>query len=99
MRSIEIGEGQTLIDIAMQYCGDALRVFDVAELNGLQITDDLVPGEFLKVPDAEIDKEKITIEFSNYGLQPASRPDTFDEAGDEPEGIDYWAIDDDFIVQ
>ena len=98
MQIIKVGEGQTLIDIAMQYCGDALRVFDVADLNGLQITDDLEPGSELKVPDAAIEKRAVVIEFSRLSLFPASIED-IDPGDEQLEGIDYWAIDDDFIVQ
>lgn len=98
MQHIKAGEGQTLIDIAMQYCGDAMRLFEIAELNNLDITDDLTGGQTLIVPDEEIDKNKIVIEFSKFDLVPSSKDDEADIIV-RLEGIDYWAIEDDFVVQ
>ncbi len=36
---------QSLLDIAIQQCGDATAVFQLAVLNGLSITDDLEAGQ------------------------------------------------------
>lgn len=95
MRSIKIQEGQTLVDIAMQYCGDALAVFDVAELNGIGITDEPEIGQILFVPDPAIDKIKIVEAFRK--LVPASKGDT-DVSDLANAGIDFWAIEEDFMV-
>jgi hypothetical protein len=95
-KGLTVGEGQTLIDIAMQFLGDASRAFEIADLNGLSITDNLTPGQTLIIPEPAIDKIKIVAAFA--GLQPASMDDenVLDEVFD---GIDYWAIEEDFIVQ
>lgn len=50
MRSILISDGQTLLDIALQECGAVEAVFDLADANGLHITDALAPGQVLTVP-------------------------------------------------
>ncbi|MGN6604570.1 MAG: LysM peptidoglycan-binding domain-containing protein [Ginsengibacter sp.] len=94
MRTITVSEGQTLLDIAMQYCGDASVLFDIADLNGLEVTDDLVPGQQLLVPDAEIDKQAVADAFSD-GIIPSSTDDNIIPVD---EGIEFWAIEDDFIV-
>lgn len=97
MQTIKAGEGQTLIDVAMQHLGEAALLFDVAELNGLQITDELTPGQLIILPDAAIDKLRVVREFSSRGLEPSSLYS--DDVFERLQGIDYWAIEDDFIVQ
>jgi len=94
MRTIEVSEGQTLLDIAVQYCGTADAQFDIAALNGIEVTDDLVPGQELLVPDTEIEMESIAGVFTN-GIIPASADDTITEID---EGIEFWYIEDDFVV-
>lgn len=94
---VTVCEGQTLIDIAMQYCGDALAVADVAKLNGLGITDELTPGQTILIPDVAIDKVKIVEAFA--GLVPASKDDDDNVLDQVLDGIDYWIIEEDFIVQ
>jgi len=43
--------GQTLFDIAIQELGSAEGAFELSILNGLNITDELVPGQELILPD------------------------------------------------
>lgn len=97
MRNIKTGEGQALVDIAMEYCGDALRVFELADLNNISVTQELQPGTSLIIPDSEIDKIKIIAAFTNEGLHPASKEDEFEDS--DFDGVDYWIIEEDFIVQ
>lgn len=95
-QTIKVGEGQTLLDIAMQYCGDVTVCLAIAELNGKSISDLLTTGEQLLVPVPDISKQKIVDLFAQKGLFPAS---TEDGQLEQFSGIDYWAIDVDFIVQ
>ena len=95
MRHITVSEGQTLMDIAVQYLGDGERVFDIMELNGLELTDEPEPGTELLVPEVAIDKVRIAEVFSSRGLMPAS----MEEPENEPGGIDHWAIGYDLVVQ
>ncbi len=100
MQVIKTGEGQTLLDIAMQYTGDVSRAVEIAHLNGLQLTDDLEAGMELQVPEAAIDKQYIAEAFAENDLHPASGETELPNADDEVlEGIDYWTIEDDFIIQ
>lgn len=71
MQTIQINEGQTLLDIAIQYCGDADKANDIALLNGLDI-DDIVLGQSLKVPDLLIGQKHITQSLQKDGIIPAS---------------------------
>lgn len=95
MRIIKVSEGQTLLDIAMQHCGDVSAVYEIADLNGKSVTDDLVIGEDLKVPDA-IDNRIVTM-FEDTYLYPASweNPESSEVNG---EGLEYWAIEFDFVI-
>lgn len=97
LRIIEIGEGQALVDVAMQYCGNAEKQFEVAELNGLSITEDIIPGTSLFVPDLEIENKKVFAAFNDNQLWPASKEEDWD--GNLLDGIDYWIIEEDFIIQ
>lgn len=65
--------GQTVIDIAMQYLGDAERVDEICTLNGMDLGIDLVAGESILIPDAvDRDKKAIVNNFTNRNNAPAS---------------------------
>lgn len=96
-RTIKIGEGQCLIDVAMQYCGNAYRVFDIAALNGVEnITDVLDAGIVLIVPETYIEDRRVADYFAGGGHMPASVEGLETELLD---GIDYWMIEEEFTVQ
>lgn len=63
-------EGQTLIDIAIQTCGSADAVFDLAVANGMSLSDDLIPGMKL-IPVSAINT-KIVSYYKQKGIQPAT---------------------------
>ncbi len=56
MQSVTVRDGQTLFDIAIQSLGIVDRVFDVAQLNGLGITDELMSGQVLLLPDVAFEQ-------------------------------------------
>lgn len=47
--TININQGQSLLDIAIQYCGSIESLFDIAELNSISPTD-TVAGALLVEP-------------------------------------------------
>lgn len=91
-------EGQTIIDLATQDLGDPERAMEIAVLNDRSITDHLVPGELLETPTAEESKYNMLRLFSNPANAPAS-DETDVEIIPVNEGIGYWRIENDFIVQ
>lgn len=97
MKVVTVLYGQTLIDIAIQELGDAARVFEIAELNDISLTDDLEAGSTLLVPDWEKSKRSIVQLFTDPANAPASA-DT-DSLSNKNEGIDYWVLENDFVVQ
>ncbi|MBD2769695.1 hypothetical protein IC235_17535 [Hymenobacter sp. BT664] len=51
MTKVTVSAGQSLLDVAIGLLGGADGLFALADANGLAITDDLVPGQVLVVPD------------------------------------------------
>jgi hypothetical protein len=49
---IIVSVGQNLIDIAIQHLGDAQAVHELARLNKLSVTADLIVGSTLQLPDS-----------------------------------------------
>jgi hypothetical protein len=97
MQTIKVQAGQSLFDIAVQYLGDVERVFEIADINGLMTTNEVEPGTWLVVPDLDMAKRYVVDAFSKRNLSPASITDSGIEAA-ALDGIDYWAIEDDFII-
>jgi hypothetical protein len=62
--------GQSLIDIAIQELGSAEGAYNLAVLNGMSITDDLVPGQELVMPD--VVNKNISTYYANKSLTPAT---------------------------
>ena len=63
---MKVLSGQTLFDIAVQYCGCADAAFGLAVLNGLNLTDDLEAGQELQIPG--VLKSDIATYYANKGL-------------------------------
>jgi LysM repeat protein len=76
--------GQTLIDIAIQYLGSAESAFELAVLNGLSITDDIIAGQELLLPEPS--NKTISTYYKNKGIKPATsleiKPSVWDETFD-----------------
>ena len=94
MKTIQVLSGQTLVDIAMQELGDASRLFELAELNGLLPSDNIVAGQSILVPDLEVNKAK-TVNLLQVN-QPATY--SYSEEVVPLEGVDYWGIGFDFEI-
>ncbi len=52
MSQLIVTEGQSLIDVAIQEYGTVEALFDLADANGLAITDALAPGQVLTGPNS-----------------------------------------------
>lgn len=50
MTNATISDGQSLLDVALQELGSIAALFDLADANGLGITDALAAGQVLAVP-------------------------------------------------
>lgn len=91
-RKAIVKSGQTLQDIAIQYCGELSAMAQVATLNGLALTDELQAGQELTLP-AIVDKRMEAV-YRSGGHFPAAGNNAIEGF----EGVDYWGIEFDFIV-
>lgn len=89
---------QSILDLSLQHCGSLEAAYALADGNGISISDDLATGEQLLTPEV-IDKD-ITLHYGVNDIQPATHI-TNAEINDIlgiGEGIEFWAIEFDFIV-
>jgi hypothetical protein len=84
--------GQTLVDIAMQVLGTEQRLFELADLNDCGICDDI--SGIVLCPQPTKDKQAIIKSLNLH--KPSSMFIGIDNPA--PEGIEYWAIENDFEV-
>jgi hypothetical protein len=94
MKTIMISEGQNLFDLALQQYGSIEGIFWIIEDNITVVNSidaSLVAGMVLNIRDAVIDSEVI-----NYYERNKTQVNTGDPAGDE--GIEFWGIEEDFVV-
>lgn len=93
---------QSLLDLALQHTGSIESVFELAEANALNITDDVQAGAPLIVPSLLGGGTRggdILAYYTAKNLQPATAFSKEDEQVFERlEGISIWAINLDFIV-
>lgn len=71
MKTIIVQSGQSLWDIAVQYCGTADAALDIATMNGRMPTEQPNTGETLKVP--EMANKKIVSYYADHGMVPATK--------------------------
>jgi len=67
---MKVLSGQSILDIAIQSCGGAEAAFELSIMNGLNLTDNLVTGQELMLPD--VVNPDITLYFKNKNIQPAT---------------------------
>lgn len=100
MAKIPVIAHQSIFDISVQQHGSVLQAFAWALSNGKSITEDLVPGSIMNAPEDESWRSE---EVANYfiGKQKQIACGQVADAGliPFPEGISFWAVDVDFIVQ
>lgn len=92
---------QSLLDLAIQHTGTAENAFDLALANNRSLTDDLEAGDWLVANSQELKANKDILNYyTAKNIQPATAISQWQTANsDKPEGISYWAIGVDFIVQ
>ncbi len=99
MAKVTVTYGQTWADIAMQELGDAERQLELAFINGRSLTDVLQSGEVIEVPAFDLSKKQTVQLFTNSANKPASGDNFILPGTVQPgEGIEFWAIENDFVV-
>ncbi len=90
---------QSLLDLALQHTGTIESVFELAEANSINITDDVRAGAPLYLGEGLGVRNEILGYYTAKNLQPATAFSKEDEQVFERlEGISIWAINLDFIV-
>ena len=90
---------QSLLDLALQHTGTIESVFEFAEANSLNITDDVQAGTPLYLGEGLGVRNDILAYYTAKNLQPATAFSKEDEQVFERlEGISIWAINLDFVV-
>jgi len=97
--TITVLHNQSLLDLALQHTGTIESVFEFAEANTINITDDVQAGKTLVLPAEAFINKDILAYYTAKNLQPATAFTKEDEQVFERlEGISIWAINLDFIV-
>lgn len=92
--SVKAIAGQVWVDLVLQQLGDEERIFELCDLNDAGITDDIIAGTVVEAPVEEAERRRLVNVMKR--IKPAS---LYYGVGDpEPEGIEYWAIEIDFMV-
>jgi len=95
---MEVKNGQSLLDIAMQETGAAEDALQLALMNGICLTDELLTGTDLEIPETE-NEDRDNVEFyRERGILPATATTKEQEALNPYGGIEYMGIEIDFIV-
>ena len=96
---VTVLHNQSLLDLALQHTGTIESIFEFAEANALNITDDVRAGRTLVLPAEAFTNKDILGYYTAKNIQPAT---AFTKADEQVfkrlEGISIWAINLDFII-
>ena len=96
---VTVLHNQSLLDLALQHTGTIESVFEFAEANTINITDDVQAGKTLVLPAEAFTNKDILAYYTAKNLQPATAFSKEDEQVFERlEGISIWAINLDFVI-
>lgn len=91
---------QSLLDVAIRHCGTVEAVADIAILNNISITEDLIPGQLIELPLKDYGNQEVINYFSVNKIDPATALTEEHTALTEGDsGIGFWEIGNNFIVQ
>ena len=86
---------QTLLDIAVQECGTVEAAFEIAERNGLALTDELNTGQKLDIVMTTTREESVVQDRINPATAPSAEETEMVPYG----GIGFMGIEIDFVVR
>lgn len=69
---ITVLHNQNIFDIAIQQCGTVLAALPIALANGLEVTDSLLPGQVLIMPQASPKDQTIQTYYRKKNILPAT---------------------------
>lgn len=97
MQTITVKDRQCFLDLAMQHAGTATAAIDMALQNLLPLTQIFVTGTQLPAP-VVVDADMVELYLVNKAV-PASIFEIITDPPSAGEGIGWWFIQNDFIVQ
>jgi hypothetical protein len=92
---IQVLNEQSLFDLAVQAAGSVEAVFDIADLNGWGITEELPAGARVEI--STVLNRQVAEYYRVNGISPATGI-TADDAPAVQEGVEFWGIEYDFMV-
>ncbi|WP_234111688.1 hypothetical protein [Chryseobacterium sp. R2A-55] len=96
---VEVLERQSILDIAVQHTGDVSNAFLIAKENSLAVSDYLVPGYELTIPNGLPFNRDILNYYNAKQINPATAiTEINDEDPPQLGGIGYMQIGSNFIV-
>lgn len=97
---ITILHNQSLFDIAIQHTGSVENAFAIAKANDRSITAILTSGSKITIPSGVKMNNDVKDYYAARKVQPATGIDNDNKiAPAEYEGISYWIINQNFVVQ
>jgi hypothetical protein len=88
--------GQAWVDLVLMLTGDEERLFEICDLNEMGITDEIIAGTIIKSIDSAFDKKGV-VNALRFAI-PASILNQPMNEEPSTEGIEFWAIEFDFMV-
>lgn len=96
---VTVKHNQSVIDLAVQYTGTAENAFKIAHANNISVDAYLAPGSVLEIPKTVNISTEIRDYFKNKNQNPATHDEVINENEIILEGISYWIINENFVVQ
>lgn len=91
---------QSLFDIAIQHTGSVANAFAIAKANDMSITSFLTSGSKITIPSDVMINNDVKNYIDAKKIQPATgTTEGTDNGVVELEGISYWIINKNFVVQ
>jgi hypothetical protein len=94
---IQVKHNQSFLDVVLQSTGGFVDLFKNAIENSKSISDEVIPGEFLNINTAVIDKDIYEF-FKNKEIVPAFALSENDVNQISPTGIGFMQIENNFKV-
>jgi hypothetical protein len=88
---------QSLFDIALRETGSISTIFDIAQRNDLQITDELLSGQALDTSDIAVAGTMVINYYRTHNIHPATSI-TLQKEATKRGGVGYMGISIDFKI-
>lgn len=98
MNTAKVTSRQSLFDVAVQHCGTMEAAFELALLNDVSMSADLLVGEAVILPTPADSSTVTTFTVNRYMPATGCTQAEILAILNQSEGIEFWGIEYDFIV-